>query len=331
MRGPEGELVYIIHRTEDVTDFVVGEGRSAASMRALRDIEQRDALLELDILLRSRELKAANNRLLEQEANLRTAQRLLGLGLWKRNIDTGEWSWSDDIYRMYGISKSDYNSTNEAYRALVHPDDRETMLASMKAYNACPGPHFEFQHRIIRPDGKVVHLRGIGEYTETGDGRILTGVLQDVTAEIEAAARLDGVTRLQRLAGRAAHLGGWRADLDTDTVQWTEETALIHEMPGRYLHTVDAAIAYYEPVYRGRLREQLARCVERGEAFDNVMQLTTANGNRRWVHIIGEAEYDHGRALPVPCAAPCRTLPNWCRRGNSPRRCRSGCTRPWTA
>lgn len=70
--GPDGEILYIVHRVEDVTDFVQA-GRSASSDTELTaDLRERVAAKELEILRRSRELDAMNERLRETNASLQT-------------------------------------------------------------------------------------------------------------------------------------------------------------------------------------------------------------------------------------------------------------------
>ncbi|MEX0730730.1 MAG: PAS domain S-box protein [Aquisalimonadaceae bacterium] len=294
IKGPDGGIAYIIHRAEDVTDFVRGNSEGKISTQALTDLEDRDTYLGLDILLRSQELQAANNRLLEQDANLRTAQRLLGLGIWKLNIETDSLFWSDNVYTMYGLGQDAGAINFTTYVALVHPEDREGMLAHFADYAASPTPHLEFQHRVLRPDGRVIHVRGVGELTENQADRILTGVIQDISSDVEASARLAEATSLQRIAGHAARLGGWRVDLAAGIVQWSEETAAIHEVTDTHRHSLDEALQFYPPEYRDRIRDLFTACAEQGEPFDEVLQLLTGKGRRVWVRAIGEAEFDHG-------------------------------------
>ena len=112
--------------------------------------EHDEARLELDILLRSRELKMANSRLQEQEASLRTAKRLLKLGIWKLNLDSDVLSWSDDIYDMYDIAPEDFGHCFDAYLQLMHPDDRQGLVDELNSFLEKPDTPLQFRHRIPR-------------------------------------------------------------------------------------------------------------------------------------------------------------------------------------
>ncbi|MCC5868741.1 MAG: PAS domain S-box protein, partial [Gammaproteobacteria bacterium] len=279
-RLKSGELIHV-----EITSHTLDYGGVAAELVSAHDIS-RLVTLAPEILRRTEELEAANLKLGEQQANLRTAQRLLGLGIWKLRLDTDELEWSQEVREIYGSEASDF----EAYVALVHPDDREQMRANYAAFDATSGESFEFQHRILRADGRVVHVRGIGEVTGSAGQQMLTGVVQDVTRQVEDAARLAAASSLQRIAGKAAKLGGWHIDLATQYVSWSEETASIHELPDVRNLPVAQGLDCYAPECRQRIEEVFTACARDGVPYDEVLQIVTASGRRVWVRTIGEAE-----------------------------------------
>lgn len=292
IKGADGNIVFIMLRAEDVTEFVYSaEGR--LTTRGSTATEEHDgAQLELDILLRSRELKIANSRLQEQEASLRTAKRLLKLGIWKLNLDSDVLSWSDDIYEMYDIAPEEFGHCFDAYLGLMHPDDRQGLVDELNSFLEKPDAPLQFRHRIPKPDGSIMHVQGMGELANTADGRLLTGVVQNITDQVLADSQLAEAASLQRIAGQAAHLGGWRFDLQTKTMQWSKETAEIHDVGPQFQPTLQEAINFYTPEYRNRFRRIFDACAERGESFSEVMPKITATGRPIWVRSTGEAEYD---------------------------------------
>ncbi|WP_181421977.1 PAS domain S-box protein [Halomonas sp. LBP4] len=287
VNGPDGKIELIIHRVEDVTDFV----RETGEEPALSALEDRASHLRQDIALRSRELRTAYEQLVEQTSYLRAAQRLMGLGVWKMDLDTRQLTWLDGVHRIYGVDTSFQVGDMEGYLTLVHPADREALVRHLEEWLADPGDHFEFRHRILRPDGDIIYVKGLAELAEVEGRRQLTGVVQDVTDQEVTAAALSRGQSLSRIAGKAASLGGWRVDLKEGTVEWSEETASIHEIDGvppRY--PVEEGIEFYAPEYRDTISRVFNRCVETGTPFDEILQIITARGNRRWVRSIGEAE-----------------------------------------
>ncbi|MGD9661768.1 MAG: PAS domain-containing protein, partial [Porticoccaceae bacterium] len=275
-RLKSGETIFV-----DITSHTIDYHGIKAELVSARDVSK---------------LIKSNERLQQQEANLRTTQRLLSLGTWQQNLDTGELTWSDNIYALYGVDPNDFASGQETFRALLHPDDREEMFARIAAYDAAPKPHFNFQHRVLRPDGKIIHVRGVGELTHTKAGRILSGVVRDVTTEMETDAQLASAASIQRIAGRAALLGGWRVDIASETVEWSEETIAIHEItaniPGKYRLPLTEAIGFFAPQYHRELWQLFSDCKTHGNSFDQAFELITAEGNHIWGRVIGEPEYD---------------------------------------
>ena len=229
---------------------------------------------------------------LTAEANLRTAQQLLGLGIWQMDLVTGRLEWSEGVYAMYGVSPDVFGHAFEDYVALVHPDDAAGMQANFASFDPQTQQHFEFSHRILRPDGHVVHVRGIGEVQEDDGHRIVTGVVQDVTAQVQAERERVAAMHLVRLANQAARLGGWRVSLATGRIAGTPEMAAIHEEPAGFMPSMEQALGYYPPADRARIKAVFEACVRDGQAFDEVAQLVTARGNRIWVRTIGEAQRD---------------------------------------
>ena len=73
---------------------------------------------------------------------------------------------------------------------------------------------------------------------------------------------------------------------------WSDEVCEIHEVPPGHDPTVEGGLSFYTPEWREQVRQAFFRCVENGQPIDEVIEITTAKGNRRWVHTIGEAVRD---------------------------------------
>jgi len=287
VKGPDGGAQYIICRSEDVTGLIAGQGRVASELAD----ELATRPLDLDLMMHSRELREATSRLNEREASIRTVERLLAIGQWQLDMQTLRLTWSDSTYRMYGLEPDPAGPDYDLYMSLVHPDDRDRATARFAEFTQSGRNIFDFWHRIVRPeDGRIIHVRGVGELTGPPGQQTMTGVVQDITGQLETDARLNEADRLLRLAGKSARFGAWRVDLQRQMVEWSEEVALIHDLPGTREVRVEEGINFYAPESIDRLREVYERCVETGEPFDEVLVIITAKGRRVWCRSIGEAE-----------------------------------------
>ena len=116
------------------------------------------------------------------ESDLAEAQQLAHLGNWQWEIETDRISWSDELYRLYGLEPSGAPVDYATYIGLVHPEDR-AFTQSVVADARASGTPFEFQHRVVLPDGRTRWLHGRGRVVRDGDGNAvrMLGTSQDVT------------------------------------------------------------------------------------------------------------------------------------------------------
>lgn len=294
-----GEVELILHRVEDVTSIV---RETAASTMLESEAEGRNgAVLIQDIVLRSLELAQSLSKLQEHEARMHTAERMLKLGTWEFNPGTGNLSWSQEVFAIFDVPTDQPAPDIEGYFKLVHPGDREKSRSVYQAFAEHHAAQIEFEHRVLTRNGRVRHIRGVGERHITSDGEIVVGYVQDITELVAMRRKLTQVEDILRLAGEKARLGGWRVELDAETIIWTSETAAIHGFPSSYSPpSVSEAIGFYAPEYREVVARAFERCARDGEAFDVVCRLQAADGQQPWVRVIGVPERDrNGRVNAV--------------------------------
>lgn len=290
VRGPDGRVIHIMLRMQDVTGVIDPGASGRAKLNQVR----------FDLLESTLELKAENLRLTELATRLRTAERLLHIGSWDYVADEDRLIWSRHVYDIYGVTPETFGHRLEDYVALVHSDDRSMMQADFAAFAASDESIFSFAHQIQRPDDRIVHVHGVAEWVETANGRILTGVVQDVSETVESAHSLARAKRMLEIAGKAARFGAWQFDLESERLEWSPETARIHGEPEDFTPSVAKGISYYVPEHRERIARLFRACVEDGVPYDELLEIITSGGRRIWVRSIGEPERDrNGRIVAV--------------------------------
>nr|MBC8240923.1 PAS domain S-box protein [Alphaproteobacteria bacterium] len=139
------------------------------------------------------EFRRATLALERQGESLATAQRIGNMGNWERDFKTGELRWSDQAYRIFGLSKAPSKSiTRKNFLDAVHADDRPFVAAALTAAVESDAP-YSLDHRIVRPDGevRVVHEEAEVIRDAAGQPLVMAGTVQDITErkEIEQALR----------------------------------------------------------------------------------------------------------------------------------------------
>ena len=121
---------------------------------------------------------------------LREAEVVAKVGIWEWDIPADRVRWSDELYRIFGLSPQAFPGTYQGYLAAVHPDDRALVRSTVERSLRTLEP-FEFAHRCVLPDGTVRWLQCRGRVRSI-DGRPvrMTGAAQDVTSQREAAEAL---------------------------------------------------------------------------------------------------------------------------------------------
>ncbi len=150
------------------------------------------------------ERKRTEQVLREQRTLLAEAQNLAGLGCWEWDPASGRITWSDELYRIYGVERGRFTPSFEGYLERVHPDDREQARSAV-ARAMADGRGFSFDERIVRPGGEVRYLRSRGEVVRDDQGRSLKvlGACLDITEQKNSEAALRAAAdNLQALTRR---------------------------------------------------------------------------------------------------------------------------------
>lgn len=114
------------------------------------------------------------------------AQEAAGLGTWRWDIATGHTSWDERLESLFGLPNGGFDGTFNMYVSLLHPDDREKVLAIV-ADAVEAKSRYGVDHRVVWPDGSVHWLSGVGGVTLDGNGAVTgtVGCTMDVTDRIE--------------------------------------------------------------------------------------------------------------------------------------------------
>ena len=153
------------------------------------------------------EQKRMEQALKENEERLRTAQKIARLGYWEWDVVKDDFSWSDEMYRIYGIDPGT-SLTLEFLLEMVHLDDLEShrqQLDDLIRGNPVPS----VSYRILQPDGSVRFLYGIimSEPDDQGVVTRIKGTLQDITElrTVETAFR-ESEARLKKAQAETLNL-----------------------------------------------------------------------------------------------------------------------------
>ncbi len=165
--------------------------------------------------------KKAELALRKSEENLKQAQAIAHIGSWYLDISRNELVWSDETYRIFGVSPAT-PLTYEKFLSFVHPDDRDLVGRAWTA--AMRGAPYDLEHRIL-VGGQTKWVREQAKLEIDAAGQVVTGIgtAHDITERKQAEEK---VRRLAQLESAIAELGQRRFGRNRRPACWMKPSAL---------------------------------------------------------------------------------------------------------
>jgi len=173
-------------------------------------------------------LEVEEQKLHQSEAYLSEAQRLSHTGSFGWRPSTGEITWSEETFRIFRYDRA-AKPTVELLLQRVHPEDAAFVQQTI-GRAAQDGKDFDFEHRLLMPDGCVKHLRVVGRPSGEESGRLeFVGAVTDITERKRAEAELRMSEGYLAEAQRMTRSGSWAWNVRTGAIFWSQEIFRIYE------------------------------------------------------------------------------------------------------
>jgi signal transduction histidine kinase len=159
------------------------------------------------------ERRRAEEELRRSESFLAEGQRISRTGSWAWNVTTGEVSWSAEHFRIFGLDPHAATPSYAAFVDRIHPEDRPG-FNDMLEKAVREGSNFEWDFRIVTPDGATKYLHSLGHLTAYGaENTEFVGTIMDVTERRVAEEALRGALGDLERASRLNTMGQLTASI----------------------------------------------------------------------------------------------------------------------
>jgi len=117
-------------------------------------------------------------------------------GIWTWNASDNDYYYSPRFYTMLGYEPGEFPPSFDVFKSLIHPDDREQALATMRNYlSSGKGDMYENEYRFRAKDGSYRWIYSRARVVERNqEGRVMRmiGNHEDITDRKIADERLKG-------------------------------------------------------------------------------------------------------------------------------------------
>jgi PAS domain S-box-containing protein len=119
------------------------------------------------------------------ERQLEVTQAITHIGSWEWDVRTNVVTWSDELFRIYGLEPRSREVTLEFFLSRLDARDRDRVQNNVREA-LTHRSRFAYPERIVRPDGTVRQLDTIGEVALDEQGEVvgLLGTCRDVTEDL---------------------------------------------------------------------------------------------------------------------------------------------------
>ena len=165
----------LLHRRLDGQEFLVDLSMTAVEVGGKK--------MRLVIWHDLTERERAQDAVRKGELRLRDAQAIAQLGTWELDVVTGALEWSDETYRIFGLTPDTPLSLEEVIKC-IHPEDRERVVEQRLRTNR-DNALYDIHYRVLWASGeeRYVYSRARRHVDSRGNASRLTGTVLDVTEQ----------------------------------------------------------------------------------------------------------------------------------------------------
>ncbi len=168
---------------------------------------------------------------------------------------------------------------------LVHPDDRERVIAATR-HSLKTGQPLTEEYRIRRADGQYRwHLARSGQFRDSLGRLKWVGIAIDITDRKLAEEELRTANQRLILALSTAQMGDWEWDVETGRIWWSD---IVHRMhgfePGTFDGRFECWASTIHPEDRSTVLDALGKASAGQGEYDVEYRTVRPDGSVYWTH-----------------------------------------------
>ncbi|MCX6139934.1 MAG: ATP-binding protein [Candidatus Kapabacteria bacterium] len=163
---------------------------------------------------------------------------------------------------------------------LIHEDDAAVVIDGFRDAVIRGVP---FLPHTVRIGSRHIVVMTMPVKDRTGGVIELQTTLRDVTEFVVLRDQIQVQEAVSVATSVLAKVGGWRLDVASNELYWSDEVRRIHEVPEDFVPSVETAIGFYSKQHRHIIEKAVTDAIESAVAVDIESPLITYTGKHIWV------------------------------------------------
>jgi PAS domain S-box-containing protein len=230
----------------------------------------------------------AEEKLRRSEAYLTEAQKLSHTGSFGWDVSSGEIYWSRETFRIFGYEPA-AKATIEMVVQRTHPEDRSAVQQLIERVSR-ERKEWDFEHRLLMPDGSVKYLRVMGHPSKDEAHRFeFVGAVTDITESRRAEEALRRSESYLAEAQRLTHTGSWVWRVaGGDALYLSDEWYRIYGFdPAEGMPGWEKRLQRVHPEDRARWQGVIERAIAEKSDYEMEFRILLPGGIVKYVHVVG--------------------------------------------
>jgi PAS domain S-box-containing protein len=233
-------------------------------------------------------LEVQEEKLQQSEAYLSEAQRLSHTGSFGWRVSTGDILWSEESFRIFQYERTT-KPTAELILQRFHPEDAAFVKQTIERA-AQDGKDFDFEHRLLMPDGSVKYVHVVAHALNDVSGSVeFVGAVMDVTAAKQAEEALRRSESYLAEAQRLTHMGSWVwRVMGREALHLSEEWYRIYGFdPEDGIPTWEQRLQRIHPEDRAKWQGAIDRAIDEKGDYEVEVRILLPDGTVKYIHTVG--------------------------------------------
>lgn len=254
--------------------------------------ETQAALQELNQELESRmaaavaEVKESHADLEDLTWQLKEAQSLANLGSWGLDVETGKVTWSEELFRSFGLDPNTDEPLNLEQQAEVFEAESWKSLNQAITHALETGEGYRLELQFSLPDSSPRWILASGECRLNPNREIvgLHGTAQDITQLKLTQLQLEHNSERMRLATEAARIGIWDFNIESGQLVWDD---MMHDLYGTEPETFSGTFQDWassiHPEDLEPTQSAFQQCLAQEATFESTFRIVKGDGTVKYL------------------------------------------------